>query len=434
MRERPRLLFLAYYFPPVGVIGAVRMRYMAKYLSRLGWQVTVVTPDPSLFVFVDRTERAVEELKKDRIERILTGHRWRFLTEGQGRLQYGDRGLRRLVSGCCRKLSRRLAVDPAIGWNAPAERVCRHFRPGDVDLVLASGKPFSAFELARCVSARLGCPYVLDYRDPWTVGAPHPIEQHPVPTRAMRKERQLLDACAAAMIVCPSYAEAITEAFGIGRKMHVVPNGFDPEDLQGVAAHDFGHFAIVYTGIFYPPRRTVAPLMAALKRLLDCGQALPPWRFHYYGTQDTYVRDAARQAGVESQVMIHGQVERQQVLSAIKGAGVAAVVTSVAETATLEDRGILTGKIFEPIGLGTTTLLIAPPGSDAETIIEAAGNGRRCTANDVDGMVNFLCDATRGIVPPARDPAAYAWPNIATRLDRILTQAVTEERCATACH
>jgi len=46
--RRPKLLFLAYHFPPSQAVGSVRAWNMAKYLARLGWEVTVITPDPSL--------------------------------------------------------------------------------------------------------------------------------------------------------------------------------------------------------------------------------------------------------------------------------------------------------------------------------------------------------------------------------------------------
>ena len=419
MRERPRLLFLAYYFPPVEVIAAVRTRCMAKYLSRLGWNVTVVTPDPSLFVIADGGAQPAEELMEQDIERMITGHRWGFLTEGQGRLRYRDRGLARLVGGACRKVARCFDVNPAVGWKAPVERACASLRPGDVDLVLATGNPFIAFELAGRLAARLDCPYVFDYRDPWTVGNAYPVRTR----RTVRKEQRLLEGCAAAMIVSPSFARAIAEAFGVGAKMHVVSNGYDPEELAAVLPHGFDHFAIIYTGHFYTIYRNVSPLMTALRLLIDCGEELPPWRFHYYGAQEAHVRDAARQAGVDTHVVVHGKVLRSQALSAIKGAGVAVVISSVAEVATLVDQGMVTGKIFEPIGMGITTLLVAPPGSDAEEIVERAGNGRRFVASDVEGMASFLSNAMRGVVPPAKNPALYAWPTIVKQLDRILRGA-----------
>ena len=64
----------------------------------------------------------------------------------------------------------------------------------------------------------------------------------------------------------------------------------------------------------------------------------------------------------------------------MKGAGVAVVITSVVESATPEDNGMVTGKIFEAIGLGTPTLLIAPAGSDANVVAETTGLARSFTA------------------------------------------------------
>ncbi len=55
--KRPKMLFLACYFPPVHGSACVRTWNMAKYLARLGWDVTVVTPDPSLWRNVEQPER-----------------------------------------------------------------------------------------------------------------------------------------------------------------------------------------------------------------------------------------------------------------------------------------------------------------------------------------------------------------------------------------
>jgi hypothetical protein len=44
--RQPRLLFLAYYFPPVSTIACIRTWNMAAHLQELGWDITVVTPHP----------------------------------------------------------------------------------------------------------------------------------------------------------------------------------------------------------------------------------------------------------------------------------------------------------------------------------------------------------------------------------------------------
>ena len=67
----------------------------------------------------------------------------------------------------------------------------------------------------------------------------------------------------------PSWGVALDRCFGVGSKLHVVPNGYDSGEMAAIKPYDFGHCAIVYTGIFYPPKRIISPFMAALKRLKE---------------------------------------------------------------------------------------------------------------------------------------------------------------------
>ena len=50
---RPRLLFISYFFPPARTIACVRAHAMAKWLVRAGWEVTVITPQTSVWRSTD---------------------------------------------------------------------------------------------------------------------------------------------------------------------------------------------------------------------------------------------------------------------------------------------------------------------------------------------------------------------------------------------
>ena len=56
-----KILFLAYYFPPLGMGGTQRVAKWSKYLSRAGWEVTVVTVKPIIYYAQD--ESLLEELR-----------------------------------------------------------------------------------------------------------------------------------------------------------------------------------------------------------------------------------------------------------------------------------------------------------------------------------------------------------------------------------
>ena len=43
MADKKRILIISYYFAPQNVIGAVRPTKLAKYLTRMGHEVTVIS-------------------------------------------------------------------------------------------------------------------------------------------------------------------------------------------------------------------------------------------------------------------------------------------------------------------------------------------------------------------------------------------------------
>jgi glycosyltransferase involved in cell wall biosynthesis len=414
--RQPRVLFLARPFPPVGTTACIRTWNTAKYLARAGWAVTVVTPDPSIWRRIDNDVEIETELKREGIERILTGHRWRCLNSGS--FKYWDHGFGGFVGGICRWTARRLGLDRGIGWVKAGERACSHLTTDDVDIILATAPPFSAFHLAKRLSDRLGRPYVLDYRDLWTRNAHDPGGPITFP-----KEARLLKGCVAVTTVSPSWGSLLDGDFKVAPKLHILTNGYDPEYLASIRPHEFGHFAIVYAGNFYPPKRVISPVMAALKSL----QAILPgqngaWDFHYYGSQQNHVCEEAKRFGVMERVVLHGRVSQAEAFSAARGAGVAVVIASVADRGTREEQGIIPGKLFELIGLGTPILQIAPPGSDVAELLLEAEAGMNFRGTDVDGMGRFLAQLITGKIrrKPSAQMTKWAWPTLVNSLDSLL--------------
>jgi glycosyltransferase involved in cell wall biosynthesis len=262
----------------------------------------------------------------------------------------------------------------------------------------------------------------LDYRDLWTGNL---YTSRPARPATTRDEAKLLADCAAVTIVSPSWGLALERRFGLGSKLHIVSNGYDPEELAHVTPLNFGHAAIVYTGTFYPPKRVITPIMAVLKRLKEItNAAASEWYFHYYGTKGDHVRMEAEHFGVIERVVLHGEVSRAEALSAVRGASVAVVITSVTKDPTLADQGMITGKVFEAIGLGTPILLVAPSHSDTAMVAETTGLARHFTANEIEDMTSFLKETLYGRTPKLGHRDDYAWPNIAKKMDHILRTAI----------
>ena len=424
---RPRILFLACYFPPVQSSGCIRTWNLAKYLSRMNWDVTIVTPEPSHWRHIDEPHIVSADLKQLGIRRLLTGHRWRCLAPDA--LNVSTHGLAWVTGGACRKMARTLGVDPGIGWVDEAEKTCAGLTPNDVDVILASGPPFAGFVLAQRLADRLCCPYVLDYRDPWVLqgrAGGCPVYN--------KTEKELVVQAAAVTAISPSL---FGEGRHFGEKFHVVTNGFDPDEMAPIRPRSFDHRAIVYAGIFHFPNRVITPIMQALALLKRSGGPDAGWRFHYYGPQNEHVAAEAQRFGVLDRVELHGLVPRAEALAAIRGAALTIVITSVLEEIADAGKGIVTGKVFDALGLGAPILIVGPRGSDLDLIVETTGLAQIIPAGHLNGIALCIKRAISGRTVPSKNPEAYAWPNLIQAMHRILREATHTSQWgspATACH
>lgn len=429
--KRPKVLFLACRFPPLRASSSVRTGNIAKYLARLGWEVTVVTPDPSVWRKVEDCDKVSMELDREGIGRILTGHQWRCLAPNQ--LKCWDQNVGWLAGGVCRTIARHLGIDSQVGWNKAAEQACSTLSPKDIDVILVSGPPFGTFSLAKRLSEKWGCPYVLDYRDPWENPSKGRYAERVIRT----SEEALIDGSSAVVAI----SESLLSGMGaLNSKLHVIPNGFDPEEMEQIKPSKFGHFAIVYTGAFYLPQRTITPVMQALKAVKTSIIDLrtQSWKFHYYGPQNDHVRAEAQRFGVLDRVQLHGLVPRSEALAAIRGAGLTVVITSVLEETAdpheaitngkLHDKAIVTGKLFDALGLGAPTLIVGPTGGDVDTVIKATGLAHIIPAKNINGIALSLEKAMSGETTPPKNPQAYAWPNLIKKLDIVLRKSIASSR------
>lgn len=416
----PRLLLLAFPFPPARAVGGVRCANLAKHLSRLGWQVTVVTIHPNLLADPDPSMTDMEAwFRETGVQRVWTGHGLRMLYGGYLVERWWERGA--LVRKAASAWVRWTGMDRGVGWIRPVMKACAHLRPGDVDIVMASGSPFASFEAAGRLGRRLHARVVLDYRDLWTM-APH--QPCLLPTWIRKKEQNLIDQAAHVLAVSEPMAQCLVHTFGHAEKISVLTNGFDPETFRAVVPRHFDQPTIVYAGTFYPPLRVIDPVLKAMGQVNRSGLAqAQQLRLLYLGPHGEAVRKAAEVYGALAWVDICGRVPRLDVYAAMKGALAVAVITSVERTASSEVDSILTGKLFEAMGCAAPVLLVAPEDSEADRVVTETRTGQAFVGADIEHMAAWLRLRMAGKREAAEpEIQAYAWPELARRVDRLLRE------------
>ncbi|UCF19796.1 MAG: glycosyltransferase [Gemmatimonadota bacterium] len=295
-----RILMVAYHFAPDNASGTHRSLHFARALHEHGHDVHVVTAplqalrttDPSLndiFPYPDRIHRS--DFRRTLGEIYLATRRRGAAGAGTSRPQGTPSPQEERVHDVEPKhspltlLRRTVAAWDALpdhqrGWYRSAVRVGRQLaRTRKIDAVFASGPPWTGILVAARLSRGLGCPLVVDFRDPWTgnTGRQTPYDFEWCHWIAKRWEKSVLRRASLALFNSPAIMERAVKSYGeVGRRpVRAILNGSDAprrEHASGIPPHAeirFSHFGNLYRG------RSVMPLINGIESLVEKGVVKP---------------------------------------------------------------------------------------------------------------------------------------------------------------
>jgi glycosyltransferase involved in cell wall biosynthesis len=416
-----KILFVTHCFPPSPEAGAARTRSLAKYLALQGNQVDVVTVAESQVARPSKMDDSVFP------GNLIRKHEVRSpFSSVDPYLKPGSSSLFRFFGGCVRRALRFFHLDAQCLWGLAVKRYLKGLDRGSFDLILTSGNPWTNFSIAAWLGKRWRKPYVLDYRDLWTMN-PHQKSEYPAAVE--RRERNIVAGAAGISTVSPRMAGILKSRAGKQTRVIACTNGFDDEEMAAIRPYDFGEFTIVYAGTFYAPARIVDPLFEALRLLKAKHGGGIPWRFQYFGTRSDYVNEKITEYGLQDVARSSPPLSRKEALARMAGASVNVVITTVHPRGNDAELGIVTSKIFDSLGLGVPVLLIAPENSDAGDILAKAKGGHRFSGTDIEGIAGFLSERMQlnDRVQPA-DAAAFCWSQMIQPYNEFLKSCVAGGR------
>lgn len=238
--RRPRVLYLAFYFPPSRASGVYRARATANRLSELGWDVTVMSaPLGFLYDVIGSVDEALVDSIQPEVEVVrpaLNHYAWERDLRRFGRLRRLSPVLTKKMYGFAQS---RIFPENYWSWglNAVMKGVRMHMRKR-FDVVLATGNPFASLAAAWLFNRVTGVPYVVDYRDSWTLNLFTDSPGFPPGHSVWKWEKRVLRSASGASFVNEALRQWHAERYpAYADRMLVVPNGWDA-DLMPTAAPD----------------------------------------------------------------------------------------------------------------------------------------------------------------------------------------------------
>jgi glycosyltransferase involved in cell wall biosynthesis len=393
------VLFIAYYFPPVGGAGVQRAQKFVQFLPSEGFLPIVITgPASSEDRWTPQDKTLINSLPSE-----VPVHR----VEGPIPLTTG-----RLRS----RLETWLALPSSFSkwWIQSATE--RAYRAANAaTLIFATMSPFESGEVARRLSQRLGIPWVADLRDPWALD-----EMQVYPTALHRKVEmarmeKLLSSAAVIVMNTPAASAALKAAFPRLRDQEIVTitNGFDREDFDSrLMPRCDAKFRIVHSGYLHTDsglrlrKRQFYRLLGGAEAGVDiltrshtvlleaidrwCSERPEIWgdlEILFAGQTSKTDRDLADGSRVARAIRFTGYLSHQDSVELVRTADL--LFFPMHNLPPGRASRIVPGKAYEYMASGRPILAAVPDG-DARDYLERSGTSLICRPDDVSGMIRIL--------------------------------------------
>lgn len=405
------------------------MYAFARYLSEFGHRVTVLSVEHrgggcNLFV----TEGGYHLVKAAQVEHGNTASSL-LLADGAS-------GLREWFSTLRFRAKKIIAyrilgnfITTADSWFFKARAAAMDLLAKErFDTVISSFSPITGHLLAYTLKGR--CPdicWVADYRDLWSLNECVPRPVFPL-NFLQRWLEKILNSRADLLVTVSKELCADMEAC-FNRPVHVVENGYFPEDLcrgEECAPGFNRKYTFAYTGSLYRDKQDPAPFFLALKELISRGRiSSDEVEVRFYGENSYLLKDKVRAHGLENIVTLFPLVSRDESFSIQRQATALIFLESDAPGSL----GVLTGKLFEYMISGRPVIAVGISEVHAAgRLLAETGTGYVC-GSDVDMIINAILEVLEGkvLTPDLTRIEEY-------RRDRLVAKLAESLKTGCRCH
>jgi hypothetical protein len=278
-----------------------------------------------------------------------------------------------------------------MGWIAPAikasTRACKH---QGADVIWATAGPVSSFHVAEKTSHRAGVPYVLDFRDAWTITFNEFEERRPrwASLRDWSNMFRFLKGARAAVFRSQAEAECYYRAYRGALqplKIHILPNGFEG-NIESYTTPKGSKCQFLYTGTLGDYRYdTLLESIRLLKTVVPAEAA--QMHFHFVGEDTEAIAKQAEIFDLKAIVTTESAVSQSAVVELSKKAH---ALLLLGRPSTMKGHELFAAaKLFGYLKAGKPIIGILP-NDEAKQILQRVGASTIANVESRDEIVAVL--------------------------------------------
>lgn len=394
-----KVLIISYYWPPSGGAGVQRMLKTVKYFPEFGIIPYVITvkEDKASYPTTD------ESLNKDvpakaKVFRTDTFEPFGIYSKILGKKSIPTGFSNESNPGLFQKFSRFVRgnffiPDARRGWIKYAFReACSIIENEKIDTMLITSPPHSAQLAGLMLRKKYDLKWIADFRDPWTDIYYYDEFSHLSFARKkdLKYEKDVLTSADRIITVSKDVKKLLAAKIpDIGdSKISIIPNGYDDEDFGNKNISVNGNdFIITYTGTLADSYNPSVFFHALKKVIINNPDVKIKLRFigNPAGTLIEEIRNISLGENLE---LVSTVPHDRSIEYLLNSTALLLVIPEIKN-----DKGILTGKLFEYLAARKPIICIGPEDGDAAEIINECNAGKtfgRKSDKDLTGYLEQL--------------------------------------------
>ena len=382
------ILYISYFYPPLGGPASLRNVKVVKYLAKEGISCDVITV--SDIEYIQRDYSLLSECSEQRLIRTdsldpMALFRKTGISKGNQAT-----GLYMNTPENIKLWIRRLyLLDEKIGWNRFLIKAGRKaLSETHYDLIYISLGPFSSGVGAYKLSKESGIPLVLDMRDYWNLLSDYNLQATTLHRKyAWNWEKRFYSYASLIVTATQGIERDIIKAFGpeFAEKTLTVYNGWDENDFIDLPAvpkpseYTFSYFGSIYA------RRNMNAFYKALHRLLEEGKIPQNIKVRLFGNYFKETREEITQSGITNLIEIIPPLEHREALANMMASDVLLLVINSSSP-----YGTLTSKVGEYLRTQKPILAMVPYYGEAAELLRECGHNYICAMESADTIYHSL--------------------------------------------
>lgn len=287
----------------------------------------------------------------------------------------------------------------AAPWLKPAvEAGVKLVRDHSINIIFATGMPWTALVIGRLVAKKTGIPFVADFRDPW-LGNPFLMSKgRLLDWRERRCEQKVVEEASLVTTNTVPLRQEFIRRYPqvLPEKIISLPNGYDIQDFQYLRTRNSednvvnDKLVLVHAGFLYG-KRDPAPLFDALNILCQKNPILyRQIEFHQYGGINVSynVKQRYRELFDHGIIKLFGQVPYQKCIKKMFQADVLVIIQPGTKTQ-------VPSKLYDYLCINRPILTITPTDGALGAMIRQEGFGDLFAPEEIQPLMEKLEELCR---------------------------------------